>query len=346
MDTAASELGKEAKSVALSRIRSLLQLAVHTSTLASDPNREELSCSLASHNLIQHLHLIQAAGGDGPTNSAGSESYVLKGSQGLKGVEALTLDYNVGWPLSIVLSRRAITKYQLLSRLLFFCKHVELKVLGCWKDHQNTKEMGLRNEMGSTYALRHRMLHFLQNFVYYMTIEVFTPRSHELQTAMEDAKDMDEVLNLHEVFLDTCLKECLLASQDLLRILTKITTTCLLFADQMKRFSGSNEILDPTLRGPSEGLADAGGKSSWLRSARIKVQADFISREVTHEAYIRMLEKFSDTFDQQLREFLDKLWTDSYRHHPQLSNLCVRLDYNGFYDSRFSSRSTTSVSGL
>jgi hypothetical protein len=187
MDTAASELGKEAKSVALSRIRSLLQLAVHTSTLATDPNREELSCSLASHNLIQHLHLIQTAGGDGPTLSgAGAEAYALKGSQGLKGVEALTLDYNVGWPLSIVLSRRAITKYQLLSRLLFFCKHVELKVLGCWKDHQNTKEMGLRNEMGATYALRHRMLHFLQNFVYYMTIEVFTPRSHELQTAMKE----------------------------------------------------------------------------------------------------------------------------------------------------------------
>jgi gamma-tubulin complex component 2 len=190
MDTAASELGKEAKDVPLSRIRSLLQLAVHTSTLASDPNREELSCSLASHNLIQHLHLIQTAGGDGPSlGGSGSEAYALKGgSQGLKGVEALTLDYNVGWPLSIVLSRRAITKYQLLSRLLFFCKHVELKVLGCWKDHQNTKEMGLRNEMGSTYALRHRMLHFLQNFVYYMTIEVFTPRSHELQNAMKEVR--------------------------------------------------------------------------------------------------------------------------------------------------------------
>jgi hypothetical protein len=186
MDTAASELGKEAKDVALSRIRSLLQLAVHTSTLAADPNREELSCSLASHNLIQHLHLIQTAGGDSAPLGGGADSYALKGSQGLKGVEALTLDYNVGWPLSIVLSRRAITKYQLLSRLLFFCKHVELKVLGCWKDHQNTKEMGLRNEMGSTYALRHRMLHFLQNFVYYMTIEVFTPRSHELQNAMKE----------------------------------------------------------------------------------------------------------------------------------------------------------------
>jgi hypothetical protein len=41
----------------------------------------------------------------------------------------------------------------------------------------------------------------------------------------------------------------------------------------------------------------------------------------------------------QLREFLERLWTDSYRHHPQLANLCTRLDYNGFFSSSFSSSS-------
>ena len=132
--------------------------------------------------------------------------------QGLKGVEALTLDYKVGWPLSIVLSRlllsasfasylkgiiicllrRAITKYQLLSRLLYFSKHVERRVLASWfafialfafnlttflvccrMDHQYTKHlsMNIRVVMGPCYCLRHRMLHFLQNFVYYMTLE-------------------------------------------------------------------------------------------------------------------------------------------------------------------------------
>jgi gamma-tubulin complex component 2 len=48
------------------------------------------------------------------------------GAQGLKGVEALTLEYKVGWPVSIILSRRALTKYQLLSRLLYFSKYVEV----------------------------------------------------------------------------------------------------------------------------------------------------------------------------------------------------------------------------
>jgi hypothetical protein len=59
MDTAEEELRREAKEVALVRVQALLQMAVQTSTLLSDPHREELSCTLASHNLIQHLHLIQ-----------------------------------------------------------------------------------------------------------------------------------------------------------------------------------------------------------------------------------------------------------------------------------------------
>jgi gamma-tubulin complex component 2 len=282
MDTAHDELTKDVKDVGVARVQGLLQLAVHTSTLANDPNRDDLSCVLASHNLIQHLHLIQTAGeGVGNGNLGAMEGFsVLGGSQGLKGVEALTLEYKVGWPISIILSKRAITKYQLLSRLLFFSKHVEDRVLNCWQDHQNTKELGLRAEMGPSYCLRHRMLHFLQNFVYYMTIEVFTPRSHEMMQAMTTACDMDEMLRLHELFLDTCLKECLLASQDLLRILTKLTTTCLLFADQMKRFAGSNEILDRDVRGPKEGKADAGGKSSWVRGARIKVFTNLLYNHV------------------------------------------------------------------
>jgi gamma-tubulin complex component 2 len=53
------------------------------------------------------------------------------GAQGLKGVEALTLEYKVGWPVSIILSRRALTKYQLLSRLLYFSKYVEVFGMRC-----------------------------------------------------------------------------------------------------------------------------------------------------------------------------------------------------------------------
>ena len=348
MDTADEELRRDVADVALPRVQALLQLAVNTSTLATDPHREGLSCSLATHNLIQHLHLIQSAGesplgfgtGIGRSTSLGapmasSVAALLETSRGLKGIEAFTLDYNVGWPMSILLSRRSITKYQLLSRLLFFSKHIEARVLDCWRGHQSTKDLHVRGAMGPSFCLRHRMLHFLQNFVYYMTLEVINPRGHEMMTEIAAARDMDELLSCHERFLDMCLKECLLASQELLKILTKIMTTCLLFADQMTRFMESSSASNVT--GSAVGAGSGGGKNlgkgvEWkLRQVRIHARSEHMNSEATHETYVRTIARFEKTFDAQVGEFLERLWNDSHRHHPQLSNLCVRLDYNGFY---------------
>ena len=108
------------------------------------------------------------------STSAGASGGAM--GQGLKGVEALTLDYNVQWPVSLVLSRRAITKYQLISRLLFFSKHVELRVSSCWIDHQSTRELNVRGALGKAFCLRHRMMHFMQNFVYVFNGFLACPR--------------------------------------------------------------------------------------------------------------------------------------------------------------------------
>lgn len=287
MDTAEMELKLEVKDISINRIQNLLNVAISTSSLKDDPHRDDLTCNLATHNLIQHLHLIQSAG-DLHSND------MFKSTQGLKGVEALTLDYNVTWPVSILLSRRSITKYQLLSRLLYFSKHVESRVLDTWKDHQNTKSLNVRSELGLSYCLRHRMLHFLQNFVYYMTVEVISPRSHEMMEHYKDCQDMDEVLDLHEKFLDTCLKECLLASQELLKILTKIMTTCLLFADQMKKFVEKSENVSGQDKN-NKSIPSATGKKQKdvvIEKKNILqnkiIIATFIKSETSHESFKRM----------------------------------------------------------
>ena len=90
--------------------------------------------------------------------------------KGLTGVEAFMLDfYKMPFPLSLILSRSTIRNYQLMFRHLFFAKHVERRLVGTWLDHQLIKEYtSLRKDMGKTYCLRQRMLHFMQIFVYYM----------------------------------------------------------------------------------------------------------------------------------------------------------------------------------
>ncbi len=42
----------------------------------------------------------------------------------LTGIEALTLDFRVEWPLSLVLNKKTLTKFQLLFRSIFRCKYV------------------------------------------------------------------------------------------------------------------------------------------------------------------------------------------------------------------------------
>ena len=47
------------------------------------------------------------------------------------------------------------------------------------------------------------MLHFLQNFVYYLTLEVIGPNAHEMQTGLAEARDMDQVR--HCVYMCMCV---------------------------------------------------------------------------------------------------------------------------------------------
>ena len=44
--------------------------------------------------------------------------------------------FQVQWPLSIVISKKALSKYQLIFRFLFHCKHVERQLCGAWQIHQ------------------------------------------------------------------------------------------------------------------------------------------------------------------------------------------------------------------
>eukprot|EP01033_Poteriospumella_lacustris_P010690 gene10690-7612_t len=425
MDMAETELRREVSDITLSRLRHLLSMAIQTSTVAQDAHRDALSCSLAPHNLIQHLNLIQMAGelssatGATAASSSSSSSSSLAGgakqqqqqfssmlaqpTQGLKGIEALQLEYSVTWPASIVFSRRAVTKYQLLSRLLYFSKHVERRLLHAWQGQQYTRllsALARRNTPQSrplamilrlSYTLRHRMLHFLQNLVYYMTLEVIHPRVTQLLSDVAQVTDMDRLLEIHEKFIDGCLRECLLASPELLKVLTKLMTTALLFADHMvslmdtcHRVVSITPISATLLSGAAAAAAAAAAHNNGVitvstsplekkrsfsqkhkdkddgdsaaqsdankedaialarhrqmqqqRRQRHAMQTETLQQEMSHEACHRVLTKFATTFDSQLKELLDGLWNNAYRQHAQLANLCVRLDYNGFYSSEF-----------
>jgi len=302
---------------------------------------EGLTVSLGSHNLIQQLEKINAIsleGHDGDGGGGGGHvgAGLAAADPSLRGYEAFTLDLKVEWPLSLVISMRSITKYQLLFRHLFFCKYVERRLCDSWRNHQRYKELALRNAQTSSYILRQRMLHFQQNFVYYMMVEVIQPRYHQFEVAMRGVGSVDDVLRCHGDFQDTCLKECLIsADEKLLKILTKLMTICLLFADHTERFARAYKVDEE--QAAASGAAGAAGpvmkrqlKGELRRVCLAEVSAD-MRREVKQPSYTKMIANFAAEFDEHLTAFMLALQADAdIQYHSHLVNLRTRLDYNGF----------------
>ena len=64
-----------------------------------------------------------------------------------------------------MLSRKALTKYQLLYRHLFRCKYLERSLCGTWVGFHTLKDYEIRSQLVGAYALRYdtcsRMCHHI-----------------------------------------------------------------------------------------------------------------------------------------------------------------------------------------
>lgn len=100
-----------------------------------------------------------------------------------------------------------------------------------WKENNNAKKFAPESAelYRSAFTLRQRMMNAIQNLEYYMMIEVIEPTWHEFVSKMEKVSNVDEVLTVHQDFLDDCLYNCMLKTPALLRSVTKLCNMCLSF---------------------------------------------------------------------------------------------------------------------
>lgn len=151
----------------------------------------------------------------------------------LTGIECFTFGYDVQWPVSIVLNQISISKYQMLFRQLYYCKHVERLLCRVWIANNNAKKFDSETAelYRSAFTLRQRMMNAIQNIEYYMMIEVIEPNWHIFLEKLGRAKNIDEVMLYHQDFLDLCLKNCMLTDSDLLKTIIQLCNICIQFCD-------------------------------------------------------------------------------------------------------------------
>ncbi|KAI7852825.1 Spc98 family-domain-containing protein [Circinella umbellata] len=353
-----------------------LVLRNSSSVAAYDPFKEDLKVTMSPLKLVDELlRIINVAGLDSlPRENTrwggggGSNSMIMAGSaqlersqsmvgsiSGISGVgtntanvgthsrdtlsgyDALTLDYTVTFPLSLVISRKALTKYQLLFRHLLYLKHVEDMLCNAWMAQKDilwkSKNSNPKVDQWKyrIFTLRHRMLMFVQQFAYYVTNEVLEPNWRRLESNLAKVSTVDQVLQYHSDFLDSCLKECMLTNAKLLRIYNKLMTSCTVFVAQTERFS---QLLNTLVE--QQSLDQFGIPKGGLSEAFNHTQSAFENAQ-------RTLIKIEETFSYHMKLLIDALNYYSATETVQFLCLVVRLDYNQYHKSKSTSNNSSTI---
>lgn len=304
-DAASSELSKRRRDVSRGRLSSLLELSIRTSVSKSDPFQDDVRCMLCPEDFAS-----QIVGMSGPSTSP-------KDSGSISGYEAFAIDYHLEWPTTLVVSEVDVLKYQFIFRYLFYCKYVERELEECWR-HQSQMKGPLRKAPRSfvrSFALRNRMLQFVRNILYYTTADVLEPNWRALESGVRKSATVDELMQHHAQFLDLSVEQSLLSNEKHLKVFKNVSETCISFAAYTEKFS--------SLFGAEQ-------------------SSDEIEEDLRGRNYPTTLAKFETAFDMHLGKLLDGLSAVSKkRANAHLSNLCDRLDIDGFY-SRSTERSLAS----
>ncbi|KAL8206166.1 hypothetical protein R6Q57_009717 [Mikania cordata] len=224
MDIARDELAKTPNEISVEKLQSLLDIALRSTAAAADPLHEDVTCSVDTCSLLKRLSTLK----DLQTDETVAET---EKPLSVTGVETFSVNYKVQWPLSLVISRKALTKYQLIFRFLFHCKHVHRQLCAAWQVHQGARARDMHGTAISTSSILCRnMLKFINSLLHYLTFEVLEPNWHVMHNKLENAKSIDEVIQYHDFFMEKCLKECSLLSPILLKKLEKLKLVCLQYA--------------------------------------------------------------------------------------------------------------------
>jgi gamma-tubulin complex component 2 len=81
------------------------------------------------------------------------------------------------------------------------------------------------------------MIHFSKNLIYNMCYEVLEQKWLKFSAALRAAKRFEDLLTLHDQFLDDCLRECMLCDSQLLKQISRINDICRIYSNIIQNFT-------------------------------------------------------------------------------------------------------------
>ncbi|KAH8294466.1 hypothetical protein KR018_008824, partial [Drosophila ironensis] len=323
MDACEDELAKNVDLVLPMTLENLLGLTLRLSSARNDPYKDDLHCELLTYDLVTQMSKIM---------NQKEDYWQSQDRLDLSGLECFAFTYEVKWPVSLVLNHIAISKYQMLFRQLFYCKHVERQLCKIWKENSIAKKFSAQAAelYRSAFTLRQRMMNAIQNLEYYMMIEIIEPNWHIFIEKMKKVENVDNVLRLHQDFLDSCLKNCMLTeSSHLNRAIFKLCKICLNFCEFIQR--SQRFILDAELKSMVCDSNDESADSSesdpeGLHQPQVESTLD------PTDTFSERVRRFDLEFTGMLISFLKQINNMAKKNTAdRFMNLVHRINFNAFY---------------
>ncbi|KAI0387582.1 Spc98 family-domain-containing protein [Hypomontagnella monticulosa] len=354
MELSASELRKPVKTVNTIKLQSLLDIVLRQpgSIVSMDPFKEDVHIVMNEISLISMLQrVVNITGIEQGEALQPLSNQPVEVDKNAVGFTSLQLDYTVPFPVSLVISRKTVWRYQALFRYLLSLRYLESQLSATWQTHNTGivwchKSSSRRLEIWKkqVWTLRARMVVFVQQLLYFCTLEVIEPNWQSLMSRLK-AKDgsldgsgkpdrtVDELMQDHVDFLDTCLKGCMLTNGKLIRIHSKLMQTCTVFAIHMNWLTREVEKSDPDLTGPTKPPNMT--EKEWKRFQAHKSQkshgGDSGSTSQLHDEEGRLnnlfelVKTWERNFSRHLQILLDALNHYAATETVVLLSLCARL---------------------
>ena len=368
LELASSELRKPHQSINVPKLQSLLDLVLRQpgSIAAADPYKEDVKVQMNGISLTQWLMkivMVQGLDQDNPdasmikANTANNSTDPKDEEKGINGFEALELDYAIPFPISLVISRKTVLRYQLLFRYTLSLRHLETMLVGCWFEHSKTRPWTHTSQCSQielwkrrAWNLRARMLVFVQQMLFFATAEVIEPNWQKLMAKVDEAqasnpeddrsaldpvylstkrskRTVDELMQDHLDMLDSCMKDLGLTQSKLLKIHAKLTIGCTMFASYTASLSRSLYATDSGLTAnpkvqQSKRLDELQQKPTAANSDEVVGSLADPGRMMKMED---TLKKYEDHFNRHLRILIDSLNYYAATETVVLLSLCARL---------------------
>ena len=241
------------------------------------------------------------------------------------GWDVFCLQYNITLPLNIIFNNKNMQEYQKLFYFFWKIKRLEYsnnheiwrKIMT--QSHLQKNEFDkIRPYINKTMLFNQQVIHFISTFHNYITLEVLETQTKKLHLKLKQAKNVNEIISIHNTFVEKIIEQCLLNSDNSI-----IYKNIINIFEIIIKFKTLFDILNNSII------------ENFIRFQEMKKYGD----DLYDEAYLKQNKKCLDTAYEQINicfndfknnvssliQTLDVVGKGSFKY------LSMKLDYNGYY---------------